>query len=63
MEGQQSECIGEKRPKVGGHELSKIVSFEEAVDASDAIRQRLSCCKKCNGMGEEEKIRKEQTRR
>ena len=30
------------RPKVDEHELSKIVSFEEAVDASDAIRRGLS---------------------
>ena len=36
----KSEFIGENRPKVGGHEFSKIVSFEE--DASDAIRRGLS---------------------
>ena len=39
LEGQKSEFIGENRPKVGGRQLSIIVSFEEAVDASDAIRR------------------------
>ena len=30
------------KPKVGGQKLRKLVRFEEAVDASDAIRGELS---------------------
>ena len=69
MEDQKSEFIGKTRPKVGVQKLRKIVSFEEAVDASDAIRGgchdvKDAMSKGCNGMGEEEgKIRKEQARR
>ena len=42
LEGQKSEFIGENRPKVGGQKLRNIERFEEAVDASDAIRVGLS---------------------
>ena len=42
LEGQKSEFIGENRPKVGGQKLRQVVSFEEVVDASDAIRGGLS---------------------
>ena len=34
--------VGNTGKKWGGRDLSKIVSFEEAVDASDAIKRGLS---------------------